>query len=105
MGRRCNRGLSDARALVHTDRMEDVAVRIREPLRRFVLGPDYPDPASTHLTPDNYTAPVGFDGLAARLRGREPTPCHICGSRVPYQHRFWWCMKQLEKEAARRKPC
>jgi len=78
-------------------------VRIVEPLRRLVLGPDYPDPASTHLAPDNYTAPVGFDGLAARFARREPAPCHICGSIIPYQHRFLWCSKQLEKEVARRR--
>jgi len=103
MARRCNRGLPDGPDLVHTDRVEDVAVRIKEPLRRLVLGPDHPDPASTRLAPDNYTAPVGFDGLAARLRGQECTPCHICGSCIPNRHRFAWCIGQLEKERERAK--
>lgn len=80
-------------------------MRIREPLRRFVLGPDYPDPVSTGLGLDNYCSPVGFDGLVVRLMGRDVAPCHICGSRVRNQHRFVWCQGQLEKEAARRKPC
>jgi hypothetical protein len=85
--------------------LEGKLVRIREPLRRFVLGPDYRSAASTRLGPENLS-PVGFDIVAARLTRSDVPPCHICGSRVKDQHRFKWCAKQLAKEAARReRPC
>lgn len=76
-------------------------MRTSTPLRRVVLGPDFTSHTSTRLGRDNRLSPVGFDVAAGRFSRNGVRPCHICGSCIPYQHRFWWCQQQLEKEVAR----
>jgi hypothetical protein len=78
-------------------------VKATTPLRRLVLGPDFTSPASTRLGRGNRLSPVGFDVAVAQLTSRRSRPCHLCGSSIPYQHRFGWCIGQLEKERERAK--